>query len=93
MSYDYQFDTNHADKFMCMCGAVKCRGTMKGGKLKVYDGPNIRNKEFIQEKRIALWINLVAGGDIVKRIKMYEHHKSLELSYIRYKKKSMQTES
>ena len=125
LSYDYQFDTNHADKFLCMCGAAKCRGTMKGGKLKddkpvakksmkdqlreartklvrdteyvskvrleryealdqtdvlvpanssqeefVANGPNIRNKEFIQEKRIALWRNLVTGGDIVKRIKM-----------------------
>ena len=32
LSYDYQFDTEHADKFMCMCGAKTCRGTMKGGK-------------------------------------------------------------
>lgn len=32
LSYDYQFDTKHGDKFMCRCGAAKCRGTMKGGK-------------------------------------------------------------
>jgi hypothetical protein len=31
LSYDYQFDTKHADKFLCRCGAKKCRGTMKGG--------------------------------------------------------------
>ena len=30
-SYDYQFDTKHADRFVCRCGADKCRGTMKGG--------------------------------------------------------------
>lgn len=32
LCYDYQFDTEHASKFMCACGAAKCRGTMKGGK-------------------------------------------------------------
>jgi hypothetical protein len=32
LSYDYQFDTKHGDKFVCRCGADKCRGTMKGGK-------------------------------------------------------------
>jgi len=32
LSYDYQFDTKHGDKFRCRCGAEKCRGTMKGGK-------------------------------------------------------------
>lgn len=32
LSYDYQFDTKHGDKFICRCGAAKCRGTMKGGK-------------------------------------------------------------
>jgi hypothetical protein len=31
LSYDYQFDTRHGDRFTCHCGAVKCRGTMKGG--------------------------------------------------------------
>jgi hypothetical protein len=31
LSYDYHFDTKHADKFLCRCGAKKCRGTMKGG--------------------------------------------------------------
>lgn len=32
LSYDYQFDTEHGDKFRCRCGATNCRGTMKGGK-------------------------------------------------------------
>lgn len=32
LSYDYQFDTKHGDKFACRCGAENCRGTMKGGK-------------------------------------------------------------
>lgn len=32
LSYDYQFDTKHEDKFVCRCGAKRCRGTMKGGK-------------------------------------------------------------
>ena len=31
LSYDYQFDTKHGDKFICRCGAKGCRGTMKGG--------------------------------------------------------------
>ena len=31
LSYDYHFDTRHADQFICRCGSAKCRGTMKGG--------------------------------------------------------------
>jgi hypothetical protein len=31
LSYDYQFDTKQADRFLCRCGAKTCRGTMKGG--------------------------------------------------------------
>ena len=31
LSYDYHFDTRHGDRFVCRCGAAKCRGTMKGG--------------------------------------------------------------
>ena len=33
LSYDYHFDTQDGDKFVCRCGAKKCRGTMKGGQL------------------------------------------------------------
>lgn len=32
LCYDYQFDTQHGEKFVCRCGAKSCRGTMKGGK-------------------------------------------------------------
>jgi len=32
LSYDYQFDTRHDEKFTCRCGSTNCRGTMKGGK-------------------------------------------------------------
>ena len=31
LCYDYQFDTQHGEKFTCRCGAKNCRGTMKGG--------------------------------------------------------------
>lgn len=30
LSYDYHFDTKQGDRFVCRCGAVNCRGTMKG---------------------------------------------------------------
>lgn len=29
LSYDYHFDTQQGDRFVCRCGANKCRGTMK----------------------------------------------------------------
>ena len=32
LSYDYNFDTKHADRFACRCGAVNCRGTMQGAR-------------------------------------------------------------
>ena len=34
LSYDYRFDTKDGSKFGCLCGAEKCRGTMKGGEKK-----------------------------------------------------------
>mmetsp|Transcript_25088 Transcript_25088/g.54715 ORF Transcript_25088/g.54715 Transcript_25088/m.54715 type:complete len:901 (-) Transcript_25088:104-2806(-) len=34
LSYDYQFDTRHGDKFVCRCGAANCRGSMKGGRVE-----------------------------------------------------------
>ncbi len=33
LCYDYHFDTQDGDKFVCRCGAIRCRGTMKGGQL------------------------------------------------------------
>lgn len=32
LSYDYHFDTRQGDRFVCRCGAKRCRGTMQGGK-------------------------------------------------------------
>jgi hypothetical protein len=34
LSYDYHFDTQQGDRFVCRCGSKNCRGTMKqtGGK-------------------------------------------------------------
>jgi hypothetical protein len=46
LSYDYQFDTKHGDKFICRCGSSKCRGTMKGGKQQVdQDEEQITSKQ------------------------------------------------
>ena len=40
LTYDYHFDTQDGDKFVCRCGAEKCRGTMKGGQLAEEDEDN-----------------------------------------------------
>mmetsp|Transcript_38508 Transcript_38508/g.81016 ORF Transcript_38508/g.81016 Transcript_38508/m.81016 type:complete len:1036 (-) Transcript_38508:287-3394(-) len=35
LSYDYKFDTQHGEKFICRCGAENCCGTMEGaGKIE-----------------------------------------------------------
>jgi hypothetical protein len=34
LCYDYKFETNEGDRFICRCGAKKCRGTMQGGSNK-----------------------------------------------------------
>ncbi|GMH71126.1 hypothetical protein TrST_g11329 [Triparma strigata] len=45
LCYDYQFDTEHASKFVCACGAEKCRGTMKGGREHAYkEEEKVKNK-------------------------------------------------
>lgn len=51
LSYDYQFDTKDGDKFVCRCGASKCRGTMKGGKHKTVDEPPKSAKELWREAK------------------------------------------
>lgn len=43
LCYDYQFDTQHGEKFICRCGAKDCRGTMKGG--KTYDDNKVATKK------------------------------------------------
>jgi hypothetical protein len=52
LSYDYQFDTKHGDKFVCRCGAKKCRGTMKGGKFAA-DGNGDEQEKTIKEALLA----------------------------------------
>jgi hypothetical protein len=32
LCYDYHFDTKNGDMFICRCGSVNCRGTMKEGR-------------------------------------------------------------
>jgi len=49
LSYDYQFDTKHGEKFLCRCGAKGCRGTMKGGK-----GPSSEDAEKKTKKQVRL---------------------------------------
>ena len=49
LSYDYHFDTKHGDKFVCRCGAAKCRGTMKGGE-KVVDESSSKKLKAIAVK-------------------------------------------
>lgn len=44
LSYDYHFDTQDGDKFVCRCGAKKCRGTMKEGQFVEDDNDKKLNK-------------------------------------------------
>jgi hypothetical protein len=54
LCYDYKFETNEGDRFICRCGAKKCRGTMKGG-----DGP--------MEKRLLTWKEAKAQYEVDKK--------------------------
>lgn len=47
LSYDYNFDTLHNDKFNCRCGAATCRGTLK------YTGQ--RREENINKTKTQVW--------------------------------------
>jgi len=51
LSYDYQFDTKDGDKFVCRCGTVNCRGTMKGGKQKALEDSRKSSKEIWKEAK------------------------------------------
>ena len=53
LSYDYQFDTKHGDKFRCRCGAANCRGTMKGGKGEDGEAEEKTRKEEWQDAKAA----------------------------------------
>lgn len=45
LSYDYQFDTQNGEKFICRCGAPNCRGSMKGGSGKTAEDNVGREKK------------------------------------------------
>eukprot|EP00551_Chaetoceros_affinis_P010393 CAMPEP_0203685310 /NCGR_PEP_ID=MMETSP0090-20130426/48480_1 /ASSEMBLY_ACC=CAM_ASM_001088 /TAXON_ID=426623 /ORGANISM="Chaetoceros affinis, Strain CCMP159" /LENGTH=783 /DNA_ID=CAMNT_0050554499 /DNA_START=156 /DNA_END=2504 /DNA_ORIENTATION=+ len=52
LSYDYHFDTQDGDKFVCRCGASNCRGTMKEGKLTEGDNDKklTKNERWLSAK-------------------------------------------
>lgn len=54
LSYDYHFDTEQTDKFICCCGASNCRGTMKqmsSSKELVGDEWELAKAEFQRDKK------------------------------------------
>jgi len=52
LSYDYRFDTRDSSKFICLCGALNCRGTMNGDvKDKVQIREKKTKKQLIHEAR------------------------------------------
>jgi hypothetical protein len=68
LSYDYQFDTKHGDKFRCRCGAANCRGTMKGGK---------GEEDAVEEKtRKEKWLDAKAAYD--RDVKYLEEAEQVE---------------
>jgi hypothetical protein len=54
LSYDYHFDTLDGDKFVCLCGAAKCRGTMKGGKSATESNAAKSASQIWEEKKAGL---------------------------------------
>ena len=50
LSYDYHFDTQDGDKFICRCGASNCRGTMKEGKLMEGNKKLTKNEKWLVAK-------------------------------------------
>jgi len=51
LSYDYHFDTRHGDRFVCRCGSMVCRGTMKGGSGVNLDSAPKSKKEIWEEAK------------------------------------------
>lgn len=51
LSYDYHFDTQHGDKFVCRCGSVNCRGTMKEKNVKKEDTKKTKAQLWEQAKQ------------------------------------------
>jgi len=62
LSYDYHFDTKDGDKFVCRCGADKCRGTMKGGANNMDTEDELRKRS-----RKDLWVQAKAKLDKDKK--------------------------
>jgi len=52
LSYDYQFDTRDGDKFICRCGSLNCRGTMKKGS----NGSNLDSTEEKKKTKREIWL-------------------------------------
>lgn len=67
LSYDYKFDTNQADRFICRCGAKNCRGTMQFGKFdkekplswKESKAKYELDKKFVEEREKKMVVSLV----------------------------------
>lgn len=67
LCYDYKFDTNQADRFICRCGAKNCRGTMQFGKQdkdkslswKEAKAKYEVDKKFISEREKKMVVSLV----------------------------------
>lgn len=61
LSYDYHFDTKHGDRFICCCGSLMCRGTMKGGSSQL----NVTSPS--KKSKSELWESAKAGYDRDKK--------------------------
>ena len=84
LSYDYQFDTQHGEKFICRCGAENCRGTMQGGRAedKMVDKKSkkqllseaksrmLRDKKFLQTMFLSEKDRLYLTGPFVPGVDM-----------------------
>jgi hypothetical protein len=70
LSYDYHFDTKQGDRFLCRCGAMNCRGTMKG-----------TGKDTLAKQQPANWKEARARYDVDKKF-LEEAEKSKVLSLV-----------
>lgn len=62
LSYDYHFDTQHGDRFICCCGSANCRGTMKGGK-----DSGIASSNTLRKSKADIWEAAKASYDRDKK--------------------------
>jgi len=68
LSYDYQFETNQAERFACRCGAKSCRGSLMGN-----FGANKGNTE---EKKNKKQLLIEAKARVERDQKFLEEYKS-----------------